>query len=141
MRALAPLAAASAMLAAAAFAQTTDFTSFEAVPGTPIEIGNYAAVGNACAAGAPPAIKVVESPRSGTLSVRAGERIYRIPGCPPVKMQAEVLTYEARDTATGTDHVVYDIVSANGQVSTKDVTIHLQDPPRGAPAPKPDIKL
>jgi hypothetical protein len=83
MRALVPFAAASVMLAATAFAQTTDFTSFEAVPGKPIEIGNYAAIGNACAAGAPPAIKVVEPPRSGTLSVRAGERLYRRSRCRP----------------------------------------------------------
>jgi hypothetical protein len=128
-------------IAATAVAQTTDYTSFDAAPGKPIEIGNYAAVGNTCSAGAPPTIKVVEPPRSGTLSIRTGERIYAVANCPPIKMQAEVLTYEARDGATGTDRVVYDIVSANGQVSTKDVTIRLPDAPRAVPAPKPDIKL
>jgi hypothetical protein len=141
MRRLGSIAAIAASLAAPAAAQTTDYTSFDARPGTPIEIGNYAALGKVCSAGAPPTIKVVEPPREGTLSVRTGERVYAVANCPPVKLQAQVMTYEARDGAAGTDHVVYDIVGANGQVSTKDVTIRLHDAPRPVPQPKPDMKF
>jgi hypothetical protein len=135
------LAATAASLAIPAFAQTTDYTSFDAMPGKPIEIGNYAAVGRTCSAGAPPTIKVVEPPREGTLRVRTGERVYTVANCPPVKLQAQVVTYQARDGAAGTDHVVYDIVGANGQVSTKDVTIRLHDAPRPVPRPRPDMKF
>ena len=135
------IALAAASFAAAALAQTTDYTSFDAVPGTPIEIGNYAAVGTNCTAGTPPTIKVMEPPRSGTLNVRSGERVYTVANCPPIKIRGEVLTYQARDDATGTDRLVYDIVSASGQVSTKDVTIRLQPAPKAAPPRKPDIKL
>jgi len=141
MRRLVALALAGAMLAATALAQTTDYTSFDAVPGKPIEIGNYAAVGANCSAGAPPTIKVMEPPKAGTLSVRSGERVYSVANCPPIRIPAEVMTYQARDGATGTDRLVYDIVSATGQVSTKDVTIRLQDAPRAAPPPKPDMKF
>jgi hypothetical protein len=135
------IALAAASFAAAALAQTTDYTSFDAAPGKPIEIGNYAAVGANCTAIAPPTIKVMEPPHSGTLSVRSGERVYTVANCPPIKIRAEVLTYEARDGSTGTDRLVYDIVSASGQVSTKDVTLRLQDAPKAAPAPKPDMKF
>jgi hypothetical protein len=141
MRRLGTLASAGVMLAATALAQTTDYTSFDAMPGKPIEIGNYAAIGANCSAGAPPTIKVVEPPRSGTLSVRSGERVYTVANCPPIKSPAEVMTYEARDGASGTDRLVYDIVSATGQVSTKDVTIRLAVPPAPAPPRKPDIKF
>jgi hypothetical protein len=141
MRRLVGIAMAAASLAAPAIAQTTDYTSVDAQPGRPVEIGNYAAVGKVCSAGAPPTIKVVEPPRAGTLSVRAGERVYSVANCPPVKLQAQVMTYEANDGAVGTDHVVYDIVGANGQVSTKDVTIRLHDAPRPVPQPKPDMKF
>lgn len=51
------------------------------------------------------------------------------------------MTYEARDGATGTDRLVYDIVGATGQVSTKDVTIRLHEPPARPPPRKPDIKF
>ena len=135
------LAAAASLFAATALAQTTDYTSFDATPGKPVEIGNYAAIGTNCTAGVAPTIKVVEPPKSGTLSVRSGERVYSVANCPPIKIRAEVLTYEARDGATGTDRLVYDIVSAAGQVSTKDVTLRLQDTPKPAPAPKPDMKF
>lgn len=70
MRRLGTLASAGVMLAATALAQTTDYTSFDAMPGKPVEIGNYAAVGANCSAGAPPTIKVVGPPHAGTLSVR-----------------------------------------------------------------------
>jgi hypothetical protein len=135
------LAIAASLVAANAFAQTTDYTSFDATPGKPVEIGNYAAIGTNCTAGTAPTIKVVEPPKAGTLSVRSGERVYSVTNCPPIKIHAEVLTYEARDGATGTDRLVYDIVSATGQVSTKDVTLRLQDAPKAAPAPKPDMKF
>jgi hypothetical protein len=135
------LAAVASLVATTALAQTTDYTSFDATPGKPVEIGNYAAIGATCTAGAAPTIKVVEPPHAGTLSVKSGERVYSVANCPPIKIRAEVLTYEARDGATGTDRLVYDIVSATGQVSTKDVTLRLQDAPKPAPAPKPDIKF
>ena len=141
MRRPGALALAGAMLAATALAQTTDYTSFDAVPGKPVEIGNYAAIGANCSAGTPPAIKVMEPPHSGTLSVRSGERVYSVANCPPIKIPAEVMIYEAREGATGTDRLVYDIVGATGQVSTKDVTIRLQAPPAAPPPRKPDIKL
>ena len=141
MRRLGPLALAGAMLAATAIAQTIDYTSFDAMPGKPIEIGNYAAIGTNCSAGTPPTIKVVEPPKAGTLSVRSGERVYAVANCPPIRIPAEVLTYEARDGATGTDRLVYDIVAATGQVSTKDVTIRLRAPPAAPPPRKPDIKF
>jgi hypothetical protein len=141
MRALAPFAAASAMLAATAFAQTVNYTSFDAVPGKPIEIGNYAAAGLNCTPGAAPTIKVMEPPSAGTLSIRIEERVFVVPNCRPVKMPAQVLTYRARNGAAGSDHFVYDLVGATGQVAVHDVTIRLQEPPKAAPAPKPDIKL
>jgi hypothetical protein len=141
MRRLGALVSAGAMLSATALAQTTDYTSFDALPGTPVEIGNYAAIGASCSAGTPPTIKVMEPPKAGTLSVKSGERVYTVANCPPIKIPAEVLTYQARDGATGTDRLVYDIVSATGQVSTKDVTIRLQEPPKAPPPRKPDIKF
>jgi hypothetical protein len=130
--------AALGAVSTAAIAQlgpTTKYTTFKATAGKALEVANYAAAGPNCTpAPAPgPAIHVVESPKSGTLTVRVAELVYNVSSCPPIKMPAQVLSYEANDSGTDRDHFVYDVTNAKGEVTIYDVTIEITTAPAKAP--------
>jgi hypothetical protein len=56
----------------------------------------------------------------------------KIAGCPHLKIPAEVVFYRGREGSAGTDHVIYKVTSAAGEVETYDVTITLK--PATAPS-------
>ena len=128
-----------ALMSAAANAQlgpTAKYTTFNAVPGKAVEIGNYASVGQNCAPAPGPTIHVVEAPKSGTLTVRVAQLTYNVFGCPPIKMPAQVLSYEARETGVDRDHFIYDVTGAKSEVTTYEVTIDITPPPKPAATPR-----
>ncbi len=66
----------------------------------------------------------------GTLSVRPGElKTDRVPNCPSLKLPVQIVTYQARDKATGSDHVMYSVTYPNGEIALYDVSIRLKEPP------------
>lgn len=129
-------------MAAAQLGPPTKYTAFKAVPGKAVELGNYASANQNCSPGPAPAIHVVEPPKSGTLTVRVAELTYsNVFGCPPIKMPAQVLTYEARDSGADRDHLIYDVSGAKGEVTIHDVTIEIAPSPKPAPAPSREQKF
>jgi hypothetical protein len=69
--------------------------------------------------GEPLTIRVNEPPRSGTFTIR------------PDKLTTSVF-YQARVGATGTDHLVYEVVNASNKVDAYDVTITIREAPKGS---------
>lgn len=66
----------------------------------------------------------------GRFAVRRGElKTDQIAGCPGLKMPAQVVFYQARAGATGSDHLVYEVTNPTGEVGTFDVTIKIKNPP------------
>jgi hypothetical protein len=129
-------------MAAAQLGPPTKYTSFKAVSGKAIELGNYASANQNCSPGPAPAIHVVEPPKSGTLTVHVAQLTYsNVFGCPPIKMPAQVLTYEARDSGVDRDHLIYDVAGAKGEVTIHDVTIEIAPPPKPAPVPSREQKF
>jgi len=140
------LASAGMMLATvtatAQLGPPTKYTAFKAVPGKAVALGNYASANQNCSPGPAPAIHVVEPPKSGTLTVRVAQLTYNnVFGCPPIKMPAQVLTYEARDTGTDRDHLIYDVSGTKGEITIYDVTIEIAPSPQSAPAPSREQKF
>lgn len=123
----------AAMIPSAAFAQpapTSNYTSFEATPGKPVQLGYYASAHKDCTPAPLPVVRVIEAPKSGTLTVRRGElKTDQVAGCPGLKMPAQVVFYQARAGATGSDHLVYEVTNPTGEVGTFDVTIKIKNPP------------
>jgi hypothetical protein len=121
------------MISSAAFAQpapTSNYTSFEATPGKPVQLGYYASAHKDCTPAPLPVVRVIEAPKSGTLTVRRGElKTDQVAGCPGLKMPAQVVFYQARAGATGSDHLVYEVTNPTGEVGTFDVTIKIKNPP------------
>lgn len=61
---------------------------------------------------------------------RRGElKTDHVAGCPGPKTPAQVMFYQARGGAVGTDHVVYEVTTSTGEVATYDVTIAIKEAP------------
>ncbi len=127
------LAAALSGAAVAQAPQTSNYSTVEAIPGKPVELGYHATARKNCSPAPLPTIRVIEAPRSGVLTVRKGElTTSRVAGCPKLKTPVQVVLYEARAGQGGTDHVIYEVTSVDGEVSRYDVTIKIG---KASPAP------
>ena len=73
------------------------------------------------------------NPRDRGVEIRRAHRgelkTDQIAGCPGLKMPAQVVFYQARTGATGSDHLVYEVTNPTGEVGTYDVTINIKNPP------------
>ena len=137
---LAGLACIGVLLAAGAAigqpAATTNYTSFDAVPGKTMQIGFFGTASKkACAPIRTPTIRVVEPPKSGTLMVRHGEiTADKVGSCAPFKVPVQTILYTARRGGDAdTDRLVYEVTSANGQVDTYQITISIKNVAPPAP--------
>jgi hypothetical protein len=133
---------AASVLATTALAQTINYTSFEATADKPVQLSYHASAHNDCTPAALPTIRVIEAPKSGTLTVRqAVLSTDSVAGCPPIKTPAQVIFYRARLGYVGPDHVNYEVTSANGEVESFDVMITVKaEPAQNPPASDADGK-
>jgi hypothetical protein len=127
-----PLAAAiTSTVALAQRTPTSNYTSFEATSAKPVQLGYYASANKDCTPAPLPKIRVVAAPKSGMLTVRRGElKTDQVAGCPGLKIPAQVVFYQARAGATGSDHLVYLVTNPTGEVGTYDVTITIKEAPK-----------
>jgi hypothetical protein len=124
-----PAAGVSAALAQAP-SPGMNYTSFDANSVKAVQLGYYGFARRDCSAGPLPAIRVVEPPKSGTLTIRRGLlTTNRVAGCPALKVPAQVAFYRARAGASGTDHIVYVVSNADGLANAYDVTINIRAAP------------
>lgn len=122
-------------------APSMNYTTVEAVPGKPLRIGIYGSANRKdCSPARAPTVRVIESPTSGSLSVRLGEiTTDKIPGCSAIKVPVQAIIYTAT-TAADTDQIVYEITSASGEVATHQATIKILPRPPNPDTRKPDQK-
>jgi hypothetical protein len=99
-----------------------------------VQLSYHASAHKNCTPGAPPTIRVIEAPKSGTLTVRqAVLTTDRVAGCPAVRTPVQVVFYRAHAGYVGPDHVNYEVTSENGEVATYDVTITVKAGPAQNP--------
>ena len=125
----------TSVAASAALAQAVNYTSVEAIAGQPLQLSYHATAHQSRCTPAPLAtFDVLQSPKLRVLIVRkAMLTTNEVPGCPGLKIPAEVAFYRGRQASAGTDHFVYKVTSANGEVEVYDVTFTLK--PTTAPSP------
>jgi hypothetical protein len=113
-------------------AASVNYTGFDVTPAKPVQLGFYGALHKDCSLAPLPTIRVTEAPKSGTLTIRPGQLTTSATAqCPGAKIPAEVAFYQARSGATGTDHLVYEVIEAN-HVAAYDVTITIKEAPKSA---------
>jgi hypothetical protein len=73
------------------------------------------------------------NPRDRGVEIRRAHRgelkTDRVAGCPGLKTPVQVVFYQARAGATGSDHLVYEVMNLTGEVGTYDVTITIEEAP------------
>jgi hypothetical protein len=129
--------AAAALLGGAASAEpaSTNYTSIEARGDKPVQIGYYAAANKTCAPAELPVVRVVTPPSSGLFIVkRATLTTDKVAGCPRLQVPAQVGFYQARGGVTGSDHLVFEVRFATGEVASYDVTVTIKEPEPAKPA-------
>jgi hypothetical protein len=128
----------ASLMAAPSLAQSANYanyTSVEAKSDKPVQLSYHASAHKNCAPAPLPTIRVIEAPKSGTLTVRVAVlKTDKIAGCPGLKTPAEVVFYMAHPGYSGPDHVKYEVTSENGEVATNDVTITVKAAPHRRPA-------
>jgi hypothetical protein len=122
--------AAASLTATATLAQDANFMSVDATSDKTVQLSYHASAHKDCTPAQLPTIRVIQAPKSGTLTVRRGElTTTKVAGCPGLKTPAQVVFYLARAGYAGPDHVKYEITTENGEVATYDVTIAIKAPP------------
>ena len=123
-------------VASAALAQAVNYSSVEAIAGKPLQLSYHASAHKSNCTPAPLAtFDVPQPPKLGLLTVRkAMLTTDKVAGCPHLKIPAEVVFYRGREGSAGTDHVVYKVTSAAGEIEVYDVTITLKPAPTPAPS-------
>jgi hypothetical protein len=113
------------LAASAALAQAVNYTSVDAVAGKSRQLSYHASAHkNSCTPAPLGTFDVVQAPKLGLLTVRKGVLTTdKIAGCPHLKIPAEVAFYRGNPGSAGTDHVIYKVTNAGGEVEVYDVTI------------------
>jgi hypothetical protein len=124
-------------LSCAALAQSTNYSTVNAVAGMPVQINFHASFKKDCTAAPLPTIRVIQPPKSGTLTVRRGVlNTNKVAGCPALKSPAQVVFYLARAGQGSSDHLVYEVTSSNGEVAVYDITIEIKEADKSIPPTK-----
>ena len=129
-------------IAAHTLAQDANYSSVEATSDKPVQLSYHASAHKNCTPAALPTIRVIESPKSGTLTVRrAVLTTDKVAGCPGLKTPAQAVFYLAHAGYAGPDHVKYEVTTENGEVATYDVTITVKAAPAQSPPATGDRPL
>ena len=111
------VALSSGLLAGPAEAQTSINRSEKATTGKATRLAIAPNLKKDCSAGPMPEIRVVATPKNGSLITRAGKlktpASYR---CPNVEAQVQGIFYQSNAKYTGADEAVFDIKTSDGQV-------------------------
>ncbi len=122
------------LTSATAFAQSTNYTSVEAVAGTAAQIGYYASAKKDCAPAPLPTIRVLTPPKHGILSIRRGTvTTNRVANCPSLQTPAQVVFYQGNADYQGADELAYEVTSSNGEVGVYNISVAVK--PAVTPAP------
>jgi hypothetical protein len=121
----------ASLIATAALAQDANYSTSE----KPVQLSYHASANKKnCSPASLPNIRVIEAPKSGTLTVRkAVLTTDRVAGCPGLKTPVQVVFYLARAGYAGPDQVKYEVTSENGAVATYDVAITVKAAPAQSP--------
>ena len=126
-------AAAISTLTYAQNAPIVNYSSVDATSAMPVQLGYYASARKDCTPGPVPTIRVSQSPKLGYLTIRPAQlTTSAFAGCLGLKVPVEVVFYQARVGATGTDHVVYEVKNAGNALNDYDVSITIKEVPKGS---------
>jgi hypothetical protein len=127
--------AAASLIATAALAQDANYSRVEATSEKPVQLSYHASANKKnCSPASLPNIRVIEAPKSGTLTVRRGVLTTdNVAGCPGLKIPAQAVLYLAQPGYAGPDQVKYEVTSESGAVATYEIAITVKAAPAQSP--------
>lgn len=126
--------ATASLTGTATLAQDANYLSVNAAWDKPVQLTYHASAHKNCTPARLLTIRVIETPTSGTLTIRKLViTTDKVPGCPSLKTPAQVVLYLAHAGCVGPDRAKYEVTSENGEVNTYDVTITVKAPPAHRP--------
>jgi hypothetical protein len=130
---------------AAVVAQTapvSNYTSVDAVLGTPVRLGYHASADRTtCKPVRSPTIRVLQAPKEGALTVATGQvTTDKIAGCPPMKIPGQAVLYTANKSDASVDHLSYEVTDAKGAVVVYVITVNIKAKPHVPSPSRPEQK-
>lgn len=117
-----------AIFTSSALSQSINYKSAEVLSGVTSQLNFFATGKKDCTSAPPPSIKVITSPKHGLLTIRRGTMTTnKIPYCPSLKIQANVIFYTSNAGYTGPDEIVYEITDAKGEIALYNFTITVKE--------------
>jgi hypothetical protein len=123
------------MLGGMAAAQEQVFRNTKAVAGKQTRVGIVGNVTQECTPGPMPEVKMITTPKNGTLAIRTGTlRAGSLKRCPELAVPVRVLFYQAYPTFSGTDELIYEVKHPTGKTQTITTKIDVGAAQTSAPA-------
>ncbi len=127
------------IMAAPVSAQERSFRTLDVIAGRQVRLGFVGNVTPDCKIGAKPELKVVAPPRHGVLAIRSGKlKPGSLARCPSLEIPAEGLFYQAPQSFSGSDEVVYQVTRPDGRTQVVSVKVNVRKPTAPGPTPKDD---
>ena len=105
-------------------AQDSTHRSATVASGQQVRINAHFNLNKDCSPGAAPDLRVITSPKNGTLSIRSGNaRAPRFRDCQNIDVPARLVFYESNRGYSGEDHVAYELKKADGMIEIQNITI------------------
>ena len=116
-----------------ALAQDKIYRSADAVSGKALRLSVHGNVSKDCKPGPLPEIKVLTSPKHGTLAVKRGKvDAGQLKRCPALEVPVESVFYQANANYTGEDEVAYEVKRSDGPAQSMTVKITVGARPKPA---------
>ena len=116
-----------------ALAQDKIYRSADAVAGKTMRLSVHGNVSKDCKPGPLPEIKVLTSPKHGTLAVKRGKvDAGQLKRCPALEVPVESVFYQANANYTGEDEVAYEVKRSDGPAQSMTVKITVGARPKPA---------
>ena len=110
-----------------------NYRTVEAAGTKPLQLGYHGSAQKDCSRGPLPNIKVSQTPNQGVLRVRRGKlTTNKVVACPGLQVPVQIVFYQAREGASGSDRVVYEVAGQTGNVRRYDITINIKPVSRPA---------
>jgi len=116
-----------------ALAQDKIYRSADAVAGKAMRLSVHGNVSKDCKPGPLPEIRVLTSPKHGTLAVKRGKvDAGQLKRCPTLEVPVEGVFYQANANYTGEDEVAYEVKRSDGPAQSMTVKITVGARPKPA---------
>ena len=113
-------------LAASAEEQTVE-RELKAQAGREIRVGTYVSIRPDCTSGPLPAIRLVENPANGAVTVRSGKiRATNVRQCLAVEVPGFVAFYKSKPDFSGTDTFLIEVKFTDGKIQNQRIRVVVQ---------------